>query len=232
MNPIVDALAQRVRSAGSDPLVTWYQPAAGVRTELSVRTFANWVDKTANLIDDLGVTGRIAGVLNRDHPGHWMALVWPLAAWQQGCEYAVGQLGTETELVVQGPDSPIAHPGASTIACSLHPLGLALPGLPAGVLDFSSEALAQPDIHQAAPVTPAGPAWSDAEQVISHAGLTAVPPQPGRVLVRPSTAWATLAEAILGPVLGGGSAVLVSGTVGDEELHRITAAERVTSPVA
>jgi hypothetical protein len=48
-------LARRVREGGSRPLLTYYRPAAGERTEFSATSFANWVDKTANLLSTLDV---------------------------------------------------------------------------------------------------------------------------------------------------------------------------------
>ena len=44
------ALERRVSQHGSSPLLTWYDLDAGYRIELSGRTFANWVDKSANLL--------------------------------------------------------------------------------------------------------------------------------------------------------------------------------------
>ncbi len=226
------ALTQRARRAGTDPLLTWYRPETGARTELSVRTVANWVDKTANLLTTLGVEGRVAGPVSRSHPGHWMSLVWPLAAWQHGCGYLAAEPDAGSELVVIGPDDPQAVPGLTTIACSLHPLGLGLRELPSGVLDFSSEALAEPDAHGAEPVDLSAPAWLDQSRTLSHAATGDVAPQPGRALVRPTTAWETLAAAVLAPVLGGGSAVVVEGPVDADALAAIEAAERVNARMA
>ena len=231
-NPIVRALAARARRSGADPLLTWYRPETGGRTELSVRTVANWVDKTANLLHELGVEGEVAGPVSLAHPGHWMSLIWPLAAWQHGCGYRAGAPEESTELVVVGPDDLRPHPGLTVLACSLHPFGLGLRDLPAGVLDFSGEALAQPDAHASVPVEADAIAWLDEIQAHDHDATGRVTPQSGRVLVRPTTAWDTLAGAVLGPVLGGGSAVVVEGPVEPNVLARLAAAERVTAPVA
>jgi uncharacterized protein (TIGR03089 family) len=226
-NPIVRALAERARRNGSDSLLTWYSPVTGARTELSVKTFANWVDKTANLLDTLEVSGLVSGPVSAAHPGHWMSLVWPLAAWQRGCGYTPA-LDARAELVVVGPDAPQPHPPALTIACSLHPLALGLRDLPSGVLDFTGEALAEPDAHYATEVAADGPAWLEPGQERSHAGTASIGSQPERVLVRPASPWETLAAAILGPLVGGGSAVVVEGPVEAEALARIAAAERAT----
>lgn len=230
-NPIVRALSQRARRNGSDALLTWYSPGTGGRTELSVKTFANWVDKTANLLDTLEVSGLVAGPLSADHPGHWMSLVWPLAAWQRGCGY-IPLPDPAAELVVVGPESPQPHPRALTIACSLHPLAIGLRDLPSGVLDFTGEALAEPDAHYATEVAAGALAWLEPGEERSHAGTGQVTRQLGRVLVRPTTAWETLAAAILGPLLGGGSAVVVEGPVDDDSLARLAVAERAERPMA
>ncbi len=231
-NPIVRALTERARRGGSEPLLTWYRPETGGRTELSVRTFANWVDKTANLLDSLGIEGRVAGPVSLACPGHWMSLVWPLASWQHGGSYLAGDPDAETELVVVGPADPLPHPGVITIACSLHPLGLGLRDLPDGVLDYGAEALAEPDAHGAVPVEASAPAWLEAGSEVTHAATGDVEPQARRVLVRPSGAWETLAAAVLAPVLGGGSAVVVEGPVEADALARIAAAERASTGMA
>ncbi len=230
-NPIVRALADRARRAGSEALLTWYRPETGTRTELSVKTFANWVDKTANLLETLDVTGLVSVPLLAEHPGHWMSLVWPVAAWQRGCSISPG-LDPAAELVVVGPDDPRPHPPALTIACSLHPLAIGLRDLPQGVLDFTGEALAEPDAHHAAHVVAGDPAWLVGGTTLSHADTGAMAPQPGRVLVRPTTPWETLEAALLAPLLGGGSAVVVEGPVADDALARLGAAERVGDAMA
>ena len=81
------SLAQRVARRGAQPLLTYYSAADGARTELSAVTFANWVDKTANLIVDLGHEDGdpIDVALAEAHPAHWVTLVWIAAAWQRGC---------------------------------------------------------------------------------------------------------------------------------------------------
>jgi uncharacterized protein (TIGR03089 family) len=230
-NPIIQALEKAVRARGADPLITWYDPDSGARTELSVRSFANWVDKTANLLASWEVEGGVVvGEVNRTNPGHWMSLIWPLAAWQAGCTYTVSS-DPCAAVVVRGPLNPFALPGQLTVACSLHPLGLGLRDLPAEVLDFSSEALGQSDAHHVRPVQPTDPAWIDATGTRTHAGLL-VDPQPGRTLVRPSDSWQTLAAAVIAPLAGGGSAVIVDGTMEPAALARLVATERITTPMA
>ncbi|HRA75246.1 MAG TPA: TIGR03089 family protein [Propionicimonas sp.] len=227
MPTLAGLLADRVARAGSRPLLTWYDLASGARTEFSATSFANWVDKTANLLDTLGVeSGWIAGELALDHPGHWVSLVWPVAAWQAGCGWAVRPAAADDVLAVVGPEHPRPVLPGATIACSLHPLALPLPTVPDGVIDYTGEVLAEPDVHLERPAALGTPLWTDAGRELAEAGALALSPQPGRVLVRPVSAWQVFAEAIVRPLLGGGSAVVVVGTDGAEAPARIAATER------
>ncbi len=230
-NPVVAALAAAARARGSEPLITWYEPATGGRTELSVRSYANWVDKTANLLLDLDAAGdTVCGPISVERPGHWMTLVLPVAAWQAGAHYQVADHHGAAVTIV-GPTRPTPRPGGTTLACSLHPLGLSTPNVPPGVLDFSTEALGHSDAHTVWPIDADDPAWTDADGTRTHAGLTTVL-QSGRVLVQPSAPWQSLAAAIIGPLLGGGSSVVIDGDAEPEMLARLAASERVTSTMA
>lgn len=194
-----------------------------------MRSFTNWVDKTANLLLELDLDEVVvAGLVSREHPGHWMSLIWPLATWQAGGRYVLDGPGT---VAVIGPDAPSAVPGSVTFACSLHPLGLGLRDLPSAVLDFTSEALARPDAPVMMPVEPDAIAWDGPDRQLSHTQLD-VPAQAGRVLVQPQDAWQTLADAVIAPILGGGSAVVVEGDLEPERRARLLASERITNPVA
>lgn len=211
--PVSDALAVRARRRGSSPLLTHYGVLPGERTELSVTSFANWVDKTANLLDDLGLDADADVILTvlAERPAHWMGLVWPFALWQRGIAARVApreEVGL-ADLAVTGPDAP-APLAAETLACSLHPWGLPLVGLPAGVTDYSSAALAQPDAHVPGVPDADALAWVDAERRLDAAALAGVSGVAGRVLARPTTAWDAVA-LLVGAVLGGGSVVLVEG---------------------
>lgn len=219
----MDALARRALSGGSEPLLTWYQPRTQTRIELSVRTVANWVDKTANLLAELGTSGPVAGLVSLTNPGHWMSLVWPLATWQHGsCYQVVDEPGSEADLVVVGPEDPQRRPH-QVIACSLQMTGLS--GLPSGVLDFTTEALAQPDTHRVAPVDPHAAAWVGQSRKVSHAETGLLAPQDSRVLVVATDAWQTLRDGVLRPLLGRGSAVIVDPPAAADELTAITAGE-------
>ena len=219
--PVAAELARLTRTHGGAPLLTHYGPG-GERTELSVASFANWVDKTTNLLDELGLgpDAAVALPVLAQRPAHWMALVWPFALWQAGLTASLDD--PDADLAVVGPHDP--RPQApTTVACSLDPWGRGLTGLRPGVTDYSSEALAQPDAALPRPADPGEPAWADAERTLTGAGLSALDPIPDRVLARPATAFDAV-SLLVRAVLGGGSVVLVEGP--DADADRIAASER------
>src|SRR3954451_1817329 len=67
----------------SGPLLTHYDDASGERIELSATTLANWVAKSANLLQDefdVGRGSRVAVAL----PVHWQTAAVLLAVWSCG----------------------------------------------------------------------------------------------------------------------------------------------------
>ena len=85
---------------------------------------------------------------------------------------------------------------------------------------------AQPDRAGTLPSGPNAPAWIDGATVLSHAEVADVTPVAERVLVRPSDALGTLRAALIAPLLGGGSAVVVEGDADDARVEAIRVAER------
>lgn len=223
-------LERRVASQGSGPLITWYDLDQGFRTELSGRTFANWVDKTVNLLVSMDAedSPRVANTLLVTHPGHWVGLVWTMATWQLGGQVVGLQRSqlSSTHLLdaaVVGPVDPHPVPGVETIACSLHPLGAGFATRPLGVTDYA-EVLSQPDVHWRVPASHS--ICFEADRHVDWAELIDTPAVTGRVVVRPSDdPWLTVQQAMVAPVLGGGSAVVVVG--GDQaEVDRVADQER------
>ncbi|MDO5535103.1 MAG: TIGR03089 family protein [Propionibacteriaceae bacterium] len=200
------SLEHRTRTAGGAPLLTHYGPATE-RTELSVASFANWVAKTVNLLDDLGLDADATVTLPvlAGRPAHWMALVWPFALWQAGLPAHLD--APDADLAVLGPDAP-APAAPTTLACSLDAWGRGLADLPGGVLDYSTEALAQSDFAQSTPADKDAPAWVEPGHDLSVGDLAALDPITDRVLAQPTSAH----EAVLllaRAILGGGSVVFV-----------------------
>src|ERR671916_2600179 len=110
MTELIAARLRRwVRDRGASPLLTYYDSARGERVELSGVSAANWVDKTSNLlVDELDVEpgDAVDLTLAKDHPGHWVTLVWVLACWQVGA--VVTLESGAARVAVLGPDDPPA----------------------------------------------------------------------------------------------------------------------------
>ncbi len=138
-------LADQVRRSPSRPLVTFYDDASGERVELSAATYANWVAKTAGLLQDELDLERGAAV-HVDLPAHWLAPVWLGAAWSLGL--VVTDAADTPDLHVCGPDQVAALAGSSApvVALSLLPMGRRFAdALPAGVIDYGVVVWGQPD---------------------------------------------------------------------------------------
>jgi uncharacterized protein (TIGR03089 family) len=236
MSELISGRLRRwVRERGASPLLTYYDLATGERTELSGVSVANWVDKTSNLlVDELDVEpgDPVELALAQRSPGHWVTLVWQLACWQVGATVTLGRPSAGTVIVV-GPGevtAPLAS-GRPVVMCSLHPLGLPLAGPPPpGVLDYTLEVRAQPDQHAALPQSGLLAAWHDATRQLSQGDLLTAAPTTRRRLIRPDDPWATTRDAVLAPLLGGGSSVVVAGTAGPEQLARIAEQEQAELP--
>jgi len=224
------ALEDRVDTAGSKPLITWYDLDQGIRTELSGRTFANWVDKSANLLVSIDVEDcpRVANTLLVTDPGHWVGLVWTMAIWQLGGQVVAvprEELAATNLLdaAIVGPRDRHPVPGVETIACSLHPLGAGFRDRPNGVTDYA-EVLSQPDVHWR--VQPENPICFHGNNVLRWDELTKVTPSSERVLFCPDPdPWTTIRTALVAPILGGGSAVIAVGGT-NEQLASLAEQER------
>ncbi|MGK5630703.1 TIGR03089 family protein [Streptomyces sp. URMC 123] len=225
MNAIDRTPADLLRSAlaadPARPLITFYDDATGERVELSVATFANWVAKTANLIqDELGAQpgDRLALLL----PAHWQTAVWLLACSSTGVVADIGGDPAAADLVVSGPDT-LEEARACTgerVALSLRPLGGRFPTPPQGFMDYAVEVPSQGDrFAPYAPVDPHAPALAFAgadaltgAQAVERAredaetrGLTPV----SRVLsALPYDTWDGLSAGLLAPLEAGASVVL------------------------
>jgi uncharacterized protein (TIGR03089 family) len=235
MSELINGRLRRwVRERGASPLLTYYDLATGERTELSGVSVANWVDKTSNLLaDELGAgTGdQVELALAERSPGHWVTLVWQLACWQVGAAVTLGRRAAAA-VVVAGPDDLTpAGPGTAVLGCSLHPLGLPLAEPPPpGVLDYALEVRAQPDQHAALPQSGLALAWHDPTRQLTQADLVTGEATDRRRLIRPADPWPTTREALLAPLLGGGSSVVVVGPAGREQLAHIADQEQADLP--
>jgi uncharacterized protein (TIGR03089 family) len=137
-------LAAALASDPAGPLVTFYDDAVGERTELSAATLANWVAKTANLLqDEVGLVpgDRVAVLL----PAHWQAAAVLLGAWSAGAVVSTDPAGAAAAFTD-------AHRAASAatvpevFALSLASLGRGFEaGPPPGTRDYVVEVRGQRD---------------------------------------------------------------------------------------
>ena len=215
-DPLVE-LERRVAIDGGRPFLTWYDLDRGLRTELSARTFANWVDKSANLLVSMDVEEypRVANTVLASHHGHWIGLVWTMAVWQLGGQVlAVGRqeldMTDRLDAAVVGPQDAHPVPGLETIACSLHPLGAGFEDHPSGVTD-NVEVLSQPDVHCRVPAGRTA-CFETNRLLYGWTDLALVEPSNERLLVIPGDdPWQTVCRTLVAPLLGGGSTVIVVG---------------------
>jgi uncharacterized protein (TIGR03089 family) len=232
-------LAGRLRRDAARPLVTFYDDATGERVELSVATYANWVAKTAGLVQDELEVER-GGLAVVDLPAHWLAAVWLGAAWTLGLTVSDDlALAAEADLLVCGPDAlaELAEHAARVpvVASSLRPLGGRFTeALPTGVVDYGAVVLAQPDVFAALDL--AGPddvAWRDADGTMTQASLlddataSTLVAAGGRLVTDVAPCSRAGLLTLLAPLVHDGSAVWVrhpdeSGWAAREEQERAT----------
>ncbi|SEF97788.1 TIGR03089 family protein [Thermomonospora echinospora] len=202
-NGLAELLAGRLAEDPSRPLVTFYDDATGERVELSGRTFANWVAKTANLlVDGLGAQPGDRAVLVL--PPHWQTAVWLMACWSAGLVAEpvepdrVGELvngvvdGVEPDggrgpYLLVAAEEVLSLPGwydahaadaEEVVGLSLHALGGPLGDHPAEILDYAVEVRGYGDRFVSyAPVDVTAPVLRVAEETpatnVTFATLTA-----------------------------------------------------------
>ncbi|MGW1543962.1 TIGR03089 family protein [Streptomyces sp. NPDC002309] len=239
-----DLLRSALAADPARPLVTFYDDATGERVELSVATFANWVAKTANLIQD-GLSAepgdRIALLL----PAHWQTAVWLLACSSVGVLADMDGDPSRADFVVAGPDrfeDGLACRG-ERYALSLAPLGRRFPSPPAGYADYAVDVPSHGDrFVPYAPVDPEAPAlivagaeYTGAEVVERAAadapGLDLTGPGSRILSARPYGTWEGLSAGLYAPLTVGGSVVLCRNLdrLDGEPLAKRIEAERVTA---
>ncbi|MEU0403010.1 TIGR03089 family protein [Streptomyces sp. NPDC006197] len=237
-----DLLRSALAADPARPLVTFYDDATGERVELSVATFANWVAKTANLLQgelSAGPGDRLALLL----PAHWQSAVWLLACASVGVTAEIGGDPSDADVVVAGPDTLEAGLACSgeRIALSLAPLGRRFPAAPAGYADYAVEVPSQGDrFAPFAPVDPEAPALvvDGAErsgvQLVeqARADAAALGLAPGSRLLSGLGYgdWQGLSAGLYAPLAAGGSVVLCRNldALGAEGLEKRVESERVT----
>jgi uncharacterized protein (TIGR03089 family) len=247
-----DLLASAVRRAPAAPLLTWYDDPAGERVELSALTLANWVAKTANLLQDefdVRPGSRVAVVL----PPHWQTAAVLLGVWSCGGTVVttagedVGALdAVDVVLVEQDRLQAVTEaleegggPLPELMGLSLHPLGAGMTGYVGPARDFALEVRTHGDHfapYQAPePQSPgliAGGLELSLGTVASAAGELAVRcgvTDTDRVLVEASAAEEAGPVAWLLMPLAAGSSVVLCRDPRPERLVARAQEERVTA---
>lgn len=253
--PSVASLVQRrVREAGSQPFLTFYDDLTGERTELGHATFENWASKTANLLVeefDAQPGDRVALALG----AHWTTAVIAFACWQVGAcavlldpdEAPVAPAGAravfvEEALLTRGV-TPAGDPPVAVVGAGMG--GRLVGGAPAAGsrwLAYGEEVLAFPDDYD-------GPraGLDDDALLVADTGGAAVrltqrnilaaadamaawglAPDTRLLVARPPQFVDGLALGLLGPYLAGGS-VVMAGNLDPATLWRKAADERTTA---
>ncbi len=171
---VAGALVARLAADGAQPFVTYYNDAAGERTELSVATLNNWVAKTANLlVDGLGL--QPGDTVRLDVPLHWQEVAIRLACLSAGADVVTHGPSAVLFWAETGPEPP--RDADDVIGVSLQPLRKGLSTTYPGVLDYDAELPAYADRF-------AAPAPEPEQLRLLAAARSAWPLQPGeRVLL-------------------------------------------------
>lgn len=147
-----DLLRETLRRDAAAPLLTTYDDADGSRVELSGTTFANWVAKTANLLQDEFDVGR-GSTVAVSLPVHWQTAAVLLGVWCCGgtvLDTAAEDEGrlTEADVVLAAQDrlEALADAGVEElVGLSLHPMGMGMAGYAGPARDFALEVRAHGD---------------------------------------------------------------------------------------
>ena len=216
-------LEAQLRTDAARPFVTFYDDATGERVELSVTTYANWVAKTAALLQDELDLER-GGLALIDLPTHWLGAVWLGAAWSLGLRVTddPSLLGDARgrAVVACGPGGLDEYAGMAAdlpvVAMSLRPMaGRFAEALPTGVVDYSAVVLGQPDAFTAHdPPTPDDAAWVGSKswsqsQLVELAGSSTLLEPAGRLLTDVNPCSEPGLTTLLAPLVAGGGAVWV-----------------------
>ncbi|MFG3287014.1 TIGR03089 family protein [Streptomyces sp. NPDC048111] len=237
-----DLLRSALAADPGRPFITFYDDATGERVELSVATFANWVAKTANLLQgDLAAApgDRLVLLL----PAHWQSAVWLMACHAVGVTAEIGGDPAAADVVVSGPDT-LEEARACTgerVALALRPLGGRFPQPPAGFADYAVEVPSQGDrFAPFVPVDPDAPALVVGGEELSAADLVARARAQAAELGLGAGSrllsglayddWAGLASGLYAPLASGGSVVLCRNPaqLADGGLEKRVESERVT----
>ena len=241
-----DLLAAALRRDPAAPLLTHYDDGTGERIELSAATLANWVAKTANLLQDefdVGTGSTVAVAL----PVHWQTAAVLLGVWSCGATVLDtaaeddGRLdAADVVLAAQDRLAPLEEQDLPDLmGLSLHPLGMGMSGYAGPARDFALEVRVHGDSFTPyVPPDPASPGLSAggleltlgglagaAEELAARLGIAAG----DRVLVDEQTAVEAGPVAWLLAPLAAGASLVLCRRPDPAALRARAEAERVTA---
>ncbi|WP_222267283.1 TIGR03089 family protein [Modestobacter marinus] len=239
-------LEAALRRDAASPLITFYDDVSGERTELSGTTLANWVAKTANLLQDefdVGPGSTVAVAL----PVHWQTAAVLLGVWS--CGAAVLDTAAEDDGRLAAVDVVLAAQDRlpaleeqdlpDLMGLSLHPLGMGMAGYAGPARDFALEVRVHGDTFTPwQPVDPAGPGLRAGALELPLGGLASAATELAgrlgieagdRVLVDERAATEAGPVAWLLAPLAAGASIVLSRATQPEALLRRASAERVTA---
>ncbi|WP_461166926.1 TIGR03089 family protein [Tsukamurella serpentis] len=202
-------LAPIVATDPAAPRFTWYDDATGARMGLSAVTLGNWAAKCGNLLRDqygLGPGDQVGVLL----PAHWQTAGILFGAWWAGCEVRFGESGAVTFCAPERIDEA---DGDEILAVGLNAFGTAVPDLPAGVDDYTTEVRVHADAFSPAG---AGIALAGDNPEIVAARSTALAASAGYAVgdrVLSTRSWSTvddLYDGLLAPLAAPASVIHVS----------------------
>lgn len=199
------------------PRLTVYNEADGSRMELSGSTLDNWANKIANMLhEEFEVTPADDPTLLIDLPVSWQAAVIIIGAYAAGVVPTFDASGGLDIVVTSADRAPNYSRCDEVVVVSDDPFGRGIvesgQALPEGTIDFSPTVRFYGD-HYDGPGAP-----PECTKV------------PERVLVQ---GWRSLDDfdsSVMGPLLGGGSVVVVAGMVSTDRLDHIAETEKITRP--
>lgn len=229
-----------VANAGPRPFVTYYDETSGERSELSVRSLANWVAKTHHLlVDELGLgVGDRAGVRL---PAHWISVPVLLGCLTAGLELTDD---LDDDIAVAFVDGSVPPPGDGIVDVYAVNASRAAVGfgdaVPDGTHDYVAAVRPQADTWPSVTLT-AGPddpclpgltRGAADEQAAARAGELGLT-DGGRLLATADWAGASdWIDAVLAPLAVAGSLVLVRHAPDEATIERRVQQERTTARVA
>jgi uncharacterized protein (TIGR03089 family) len=217
------------------PFVTYYDEASGERSELSLKSLANWVAKTHFLlIDELGLGAGDSALIAL--PAHWISVPAVLGCLSAGL--SITDAASDAAVAFVSPSSVRAAAAVAdvyAIAPSSAAVGFG-DDVPPGASDYVTAVRPQPDawagVHfGAGPSDPCLGGRSRAEIVArarARAASLAVPAGARVLSTRDWSAPVDLLDTLLVPLAVGGSVVYVRNAADDAVLARRMDQERVT----